>query len=144
MRTLGLLGNTLLIVTADHGHSMGDEGFLGKRGYPSEPAVFDLPLLVRHPEGAGAGRTTDLLVNHTDIPAAILDFAGVESTQPLDGRPFMEPAVEGGKGIRDHVTVGDFSTSRPRLLPIFQRVRQPASRELQSARGEGENDDGAT
>ena len=106
MRTLGLLDNTLLIVTADHGHSLGDEGFLGKRGYPSEPAVFDLPLLVRHPEGAGAGRTIDMLVNHTDIPAVILEFAGVEPTRPLDGQSFMEPAIEGGKGIRDHVTVG--------------------------------------
>ena len=68
--------------------------------------MVDIPLLVRHPEGAGAGRTTDLVVNHTDIPATILGFAGVEPSGPLDGRPFMEAALEDGREIRDHVTVG--------------------------------------
>jgi arylsulfatase A-like enzyme len=38
MRVLGLLDRTLLIVTSDHGHSIGDEGYIGKRGYPSELA----------------------------------------------------------------------------------------------------------
>jgi len=108
MRTLGLLENTLLIVTSDHGHSIGDEGYMGKRGYPSEPAVFDIPLIIRHPDGAGAGTASDLLLQHTDITAAILDFAGAEAREPLDGRPFLKPALEGkgGLALRDHVTVG--------------------------------------
>jgi len=108
MRTLGLLENTLLIVTSDHGHSIGDHGYMGKRGYPAEPAVVDIPLIVRHPEGAGAGTTSDLLVQHTDITAATLAFAGVEASGPLDGRPFLEAALEGKAGLdlRDHVTVG--------------------------------------
>ena len=110
MRNLGLLDNTLLIVTSDHGHSIGDEGYLGKRGYPSEPAVLDIPLMMRHPEGAGAGQTSDILVQHTDIPVTIFAFAGVEPPQPLDGRPFLDAALAGAKGIRDHVTVGWGST----------------------------------
>jgi arylsulfatase A-like enzyme len=105
MRTQGLLENTLLIVTADHGHSIGDEGYMGKRGYPSEPAVYDLPLIVRQPDGTGAGQTSDILVQHTDIPASILDFAGVAQTQPMEGKSFMQAALD-GKSIRDHVTVG--------------------------------------
>ena len=105
MRTLGLLHNTLLIVTSDHGHSIGDEGYMGKRGYPAHPAVFDIPLMVRHPEGVGAGQTSDILLQHTDIPAAIYAFAGVEPPQRLDGRSFWEAALE-GKKVRDHVTVG--------------------------------------
>ena len=105
MRTQGLLENTLLIVTADHGHSIGDEGYMGKRGYPSEPAVYDLPLIVRQPDGTGAGQTSDTLVQHTDIPASILDFAGVEASQPMEGRSFMQASLD-GKSIRDHVTVG--------------------------------------
>ncbi len=108
LRTLGMLEDTLLIVTTDHGHSIGDEGYMGKRGYPSEPAVLDVPLIIRHPEGAGAGTTCDLLLQHTDITAAILAFAGVDPREPLDGRPFLEAALEGKKGLalRDHVTVG--------------------------------------
>lgn len=106
MRVLGLLDNTILIFTTDHGHSIGDFNYMGKRGYPSTPEVFDVPLLIRHPDGIGAGKRSNMLVQHTDIAAQILDFAGVELRRPIDGRTFWKNAIEGGNDIRDHVTVG--------------------------------------
>lgn len=105
MNALGLLEDTLLIVTTDHGHSIGDEGYMGKRGYPSEPAVYDVPLMVRFPDGAGAGRRSDILAQHTDIPASILDFAGIKPRQPMAGRSFLKAGLE-NRPIRDHVTIG--------------------------------------
>jgi arylsulfatase A-like enzyme len=105
MRVQGLLENTLLIVTTDHGHSIGDGNYMGKQGYPSSPEVYDVPVLIRHPEGVGAGKKSDLFVNHTDIAATILEAAGVEPPEPIDGRPFWQAAVEDGEAIRDHVTV---------------------------------------
>ncbi|GAG41503.1 unnamed protein product, partial [marine sediment metagenome] len=51
MRVLGLLDNTVVIFTSDHGHSIGDRNYLGKRGYPSSPEVFDIPLMIRFPKG---------------------------------------------------------------------------------------------
>jgi len=108
MRVLDLLEDTLLIVTTDHGHSIGDEGYMGKRGYPSHPAVVDVPLLIRCPDGAGAGTTSDLLLQHTDIAAAIREFASVPVPDAMDGRPFIDAALGGSAGAerRDHVTVG--------------------------------------
>jgi len=106
MRSLGLLDNTLLILTTDHGHSIGDSGYIGKRGYPSAPEVYDIPILIRHPEGIGAGMRSDLLVQHTDISALILEMAGVEPNAPIDGKSFWESAVNSGAPTRDHVTVG--------------------------------------
>jgi arylsulfatase A-like enzyme len=105
MRVEGLLENTLLIVTTDHGHSIGDRNYMGKRGYPSSPEVYDVPLFIRHPEGVGAGKRSPLFVNHTDMAAAVLEAAGVEPPQAIDGRPFWDAAVEDGEPIRDHVTV---------------------------------------
>jgi len=106
LRVLGLLENTLLIVTTDHGHSIGDGGYVGKRGYPSVPGVYDVPVFIRHPEGVGAGQRSDLMVNHTDLAAEVLRFAGVDAPEGLDGQCFFERAVAGGEPIRDHVTVG--------------------------------------
>ncbi|MCC7449656.1 MAG: sulfatase [Anaerolineae bacterium] len=109
IRVLGLLDNTIIIVGSDHGHAMGDGNYMGKRGYPSHPSVFDLVLMVRHPGGEGAGRASDILVQHTDMSAQILEFAGVTPQQALHGRPFWKAATGGTNGrqpFRDHVTVG--------------------------------------
>lgn len=105
VRTLGLLENTIIIVMSDHGHALGETNFVGKRGYPSHPACLDTVLMVRHPEHIGSSTVCDHLVQHTDVGAQILDFAGVEARRPLHGLPFYGRAVEGGKGYRDHVTV---------------------------------------
>jgi arylsulfatase A-like enzyme len=102
---MGLLDKTLLVVTSDHGHSIGDKGYLGKRGYPSDPSVYDIPLLVRHPDGRGAGRRSDAIVQHHDLAAEMLGFAGVKPPGLVDGKPFFEEALAGGQ-MRDHATVG--------------------------------------
>ncbi len=106
MQNLGMLENTALIFTTDHGHSIGDQNYMGKRGYPSVPEVYDVPLMIRHPGGVGAGKRSDMLVQHTDVAAQILEFAGVEPRQPLHGKAFWNAAVGDGEPIRDHVTVG--------------------------------------
>jgi len=106
MAALGMLENTLVIVTSDHGHSLGDRDYMGKRGYPFAPEVVDIPLLIRHPSGVGAGRKSDLLVQHTDITALVLEAAGVNPPQPLHGQPFWQAALAGGPALRDHATVG--------------------------------------
>ncbi len=105
MRVLGLLADTVLIVTTDHGHSIGDGAYVGKRGYPSHPSVFDVPLLIRHPEGIAAGRRSDVRVNHTDLAAQILEFAGVAPPEGIDGQCFFDAAAGGRAGGRDHLTV---------------------------------------
>jgi len=106
MRVLGLLENTMVIFTSDHGHSIGDGDYIGKRGYPSSPEVVELPLIVRFPGAEHAGTTSDNFVQHHDISATILDAAGVEPPTPLDGKPFLDDAVQGKPGLREHVTVG--------------------------------------
>jgi len=60
---------------------------------------------MRHPAGEGAGRRSPAFVQHTDISAQILEFAGAEPPAPLHGEPFWGPAAS-GEGHRDHVTVG--------------------------------------
>lgn len=105
LRVLGMLDDTLVILTSDHGHSIGDARYMGKRGYPSSPEVYDIPLIVRFPGGEHAGASSDLIVQHHDIAAAVLDAAGLAVPGELDGVPFLNAAVNGGSRPRDHATV---------------------------------------
>jgi arylsulfatase A-like enzyme len=105
LRSLSLLESTAIIVTADHGHSIGDREYTGKRGYPSRPEVVDVPLIIRHPDRNGAGKRSDAFVQHTDISAQILEFAGAKPPEPIHGRSFLGPAL-GGEPLREHVTLG--------------------------------------
>ncbi|MCD6221837.1 sulfatase [bacterium] len=104
LKNMGLLEDTLIILTADHGHSIGDKNFMGKRGYPSSREVYDIPLLIRHPEGKGKGERSDILINHTDITATIYELCGITLPFEIDGKPFWKKALN-GEEIRDHVTV---------------------------------------
>jgi arylsulfatase A-like enzyme len=110
LRVLGRLEDTLVIVTADHGHSLGEESFMGKQGYPSRPEVFDVPLMIRYPHAEHAGMVNDSFVQHVDLSATILDAAGVEPEIPIDGRSLLQASRNGQPGSRDHVTIGWGST----------------------------------
>ncbi len=110
LRVLGRLDDTLLILTTDHGHSIGDRNYMGKRGYPSAPEVYDVPLMVRFPGAEHAGTTSGMFVQHHDISAAVLEAAAVELPAEIEGRSFIQGALTGDPGPRDHVTVGWGST----------------------------------
>jgi len=107
---MGLLDNTVIIVTSDHGHSIGDKNYLGKRGYPSSREVFEIPLFVRHPEGRGRGRRSDIMVQHHDLFPLILRFAGEkyheDAKNNIEGKDFWEEALINDTDFRKHVTVG--------------------------------------
>lgn len=110
MRVLGLLDNTMVIFTSDHGHSIGDNNYMGKRGYPSSPEVFEIPLMIRFPKSEHRGKTSDMFLQHIDITAEILNTAGVALPEEIDGKPFLKDAVAGKPGKRDHATVAWGST----------------------------------
>ena len=107
LRVNGILDQTLMVVTADHGHSLWERrGYIGKRNYPSDPETYEVPLILRHPGKLGACTNCDAMVQAHDISATILEAAGLQSPEPIDGKSFYRTAFHGGAPIRDHVTVG--------------------------------------
>jgi arylsulfatase A-like enzyme len=106
LKAQGLLDDTLVILTSDHGHSIGDLDYMGKRPYPSAPEVYDIPLMIRFPGAEHAGTSSDQFVQHHDIAAVILEAAGVEPPPEIDGSSFLGSALSRETGRRDHVTIG--------------------------------------
>jgi arylsulfatase A-like enzyme len=112
-RDLGMLDNTVLIVTSDHGHQLGEHGLTGKVHWGLWYELMDVPLFVRWPDGTAAGTRVDSFVQHQDIAPTVLSSLGVEHSVPLPGLDLGEVA---GDRVppRDHVTAGahDYSWCR--------------------------------
>lgn len=79
----GLLENTVIIFTSDHGDFLGDHGFIGKGIYYE--AAIHIPLIVRAPGIAPSVHSS--LVELTDITATLLAYGEAKPPQPQDSRP---------------------------------------------------------
>ena len=105
----GLLENTLIIVTADHGMP-----FPRCKGYAYKDSNH-VPLAVRYPSGIKhPGRVVEDFVDFTDLAPTLLDYAGISATEtgmmPFTGktwRPILE-SDKSGRIIpwRDHSLIG--------------------------------------
>jgi len=108
LRVLDMLDDTIVILTADHGHAIGDFDYIGKRGYPSRPDVFDIPLIIRFPGAEHAGMRCDAIIQHHDFFSSILSFAGVDVPENVpDSMPLLKDTTVCGTDCgRSHATIG--------------------------------------
>jgi len=97
---LGLLDNTLLIHTSDHGHLFGEHGLQGKPGGVLGnlyEVTARIPLMIRHPKGLGAGKRIPAIAQLPDLLPTILEFLEVPMPETVQGRslwPLMAGETE--------------------------------------------------
>ena len=106
MEKLNLFENTLLILLSDHGVAHGEHGYTGKPDNVLWPEVTDIPFLIRHPEGRGAGQTSDYYASTHDVAPTILGFLGIEPPQELEGQDLSVMLGGGEPEARPHFTLG--------------------------------------
>lgn len=98
MRAAGVLDRTVVVVTADHGESFGEHGYVFHGPRVDEP-VMRVPLIVRLPPGDGgakAGLVVDTQVRTADIVPTVLSALGLPLPERLDGISLL-PALRGGE-----------------------------------------------
>ncbi|HHN46606.1 MAG TPA: hypothetical protein ENN09_04115 [Planctomycetes bacterium] len=127
---IGLLDDTVLVFTADHGFLLGEHGIIGKAliKYGPQERLFShvplyseisrVPWIVSAP-GIKPGRR-DAIVQAPDIMATFLDYAGVEPPPGMHGVSFR-PAAESRSG-----TLRDVAVSSPAILGGASGNVQPA------------------
>ena len=100
-RRKGWLDNTVVIFASDHGEMLGDLGRVSKSVcYDSAVRV---PLIVRLPDGTGAGTTSNAFVETIDVHGTILEAAGCEIARDKDCLSVL-PLIRGETDkIRDDV-----------------------------------------
>jgi len=104
IRELGLYENSLIVFLSDHGEPLGEHGIVRKvsRSINYEEAAH-IPLVVRHPDGLGAGRRLGGFVQPPDLMPTLLDAAGVRTDLSFTGTS-LAPMLRGQvDAVRDFV-----------------------------------------
>jgi len=81
----GKLENTIVIVTADHGEQFGEHKQLA-HGNSLYRQLLHVPLFVMYPKSVPQGARVQTQVSGVDVPATVLDLAGVPRDSAIGGR----------------------------------------------------------
>lgn len=108
----GKLDNTYIMFTSDNGFHLGQHRLAQGKLSPYEEDV-EVPFIVRGP-GIKAGTKSGQLTSHTDIMPTILDLAGAEVPDDVDGRS-LKPMLEG-------------ETAEPRRSLLIEQWKYPGGR----------------
>ena len=84
----GQLDGTVVIFTSDHGYFYGEHGLNPQRRLAYE-ATARIPLLVRYPGVAPAGTRNEQLVLNLDLAPTVLEIAGLQPGEHVDGMSFL-------------------------------------------------------
>ncbi|HEY1800334.1 MAG TPA: sulfatase [Terriglobales bacterium] len=83
----GILDQTAIILSSDHGFFLGEHHFYDKR-LMYEPSIR-IPFILRYPNRIPAGGHSDKMVLNLDIAPTILDLAGIPAEAQVQGRSVM-------------------------------------------------------
>lgn len=92
----GELDETLVVLTSDNGYFLGEHRIRQGKTLPYEPAL-NVPLLARGP-GIPAGEVRSDPFATVDLAPTLLEAAGVDVDQPLDGTSLLGVARTGDRG----------------------------------------------
>ena len=106
-----LWDDTMVIVTTDHGHYLGEHGWIGKPDAPFYNVLAQTPLMIWHPQRQEAGGRTNALTSAVDLYATILDALEAEPTPNVHSRSLMPLLTGEQESHRDWVIYGYWGSS---------------------------------
>jgi arylsulfatase A-like enzyme len=77
--------DTAVFVLGDHGLALGEHGYLGRAAPTSHRVSYEIPYLIRHPDGEKSGDDVDWYASTHDIAPTILSFLGLTIPGKMDG-----------------------------------------------------------
>lgn len=128
---LGLDSRTIVVITSDHGESLFDSGRIGHNDLV--PEVLDVPLLIAAPGAGRAGSRVAMPVSGVDVAPTLLELAGLEVPDTVDGRSLL-PLLEGRPAEQRRLLAYDSNSNRGLLIRepdgygyrLFDTVWDPA------------------
>ena len=113
----GLADRTLVVVTADHGESLGEHGE-ATHGMFVYDSTLRVPWILAGP-GIPKGRTVKAMGRGIDVAPTILDYAGQAVAASIEGRS-VRPAIE-GRPMSDEPAYAEslFASLHLRWAPLY-------------------------
>ncbi len=93
----GLMDNTVIMYTGDQGFFLGEHDMQDKR-WAYEPSLR-MPLIVSYPQRIPANTRSDAIIENIDFPATMLDFAGLETPNYMQGKSFRSILETGNEPV---------------------------------------------
>jgi len=90
---LGLVDDTIVILSTDHGDNMGAHK-LFEKGPFFDDECFRIPMIAAHPDCSRPGGTTDEFVYLQDLFSSLLEVAGLEGEAQPDTQSIL-PLLKG-------------------------------------------------
>ena len=112
---LGLRENTIVVIMSDHGHYFGEHDQQSKSG-PLYEEVSHQILMIRHPQGIGAGERFQALTQPADFAPTIFEMLGVEAPDAMriQGRSLLPQMAGSTETLRPVAVSGSFPSE---ILP---------------------------
>lgn len=104
---LSLWEDTVVVVTTDHGHDLGERGVFGK-SYPHYDSHANIPLFIWHPKYPGDGGSISALTSTVDLFATVLEVSGAPSLDHSHSRSLLPILEDGTTEIREALLYGTF------------------------------------
>ncbi len=89
--SLGLLDNSLVIITADHGEGMGEHDFFFNHTEFVFTGSIHVPLVIRLPASVVRGRQVEVPVGLIDVFPTVLAVLGIEAPPGTKGHSLLDP-----------------------------------------------------
>jgi len=80
----GILDDTIIVFTTDHGEYMGEHGLYGKNQWYR--TAYQIPFLIRWPKKIPAGLVLDRFVTNVDVQQSLLGLMGIKPCGREQGR----------------------------------------------------------
>jgi arylsulfatase A-like enzyme len=136
-------GRTVVVLTADHGESLGEHGYYFDHGEDLFDPCLRIPLVIVAP-GAPGGRRAPSLASTLDLMPTILDVAKVSYPPDLAGVSLLPLVFGTGKGGAGRLEAQNERDLVASFDARFKTVRTPVDGEARFALYDRERDPGET
>lgn len=89
LKQIGILENTAIVFTSDHGETLGSHGGLLDKGWHHFEETHRIPMIIRMPNQEKQGIVNDKLVSLVDVYPTLLDIAKTEEKIECHGASLL-------------------------------------------------------